>query len=99
MRLTIEIGNRDELEQLLQMFSTMNLESIHVVVNKSASSQTDTTTALLQKITHPIKKRLDIEALKKEKNYTGVNRERFNKLVKEINIVEPIDLLLSQLSR
>ena len=99
MKLTIEIGNPIEVEQLLQMFSTMNLESIHVVVDKDVSQKVNTASDLLKKINRPIKKRLDIEALKKEKNYTGVNRDRFNKLVKEINIVEPIELLISQLSR
>ncbi|MGB0930498.1 MAG: hypothetical protein ACPGVB_06970 [Chitinophagales bacterium] len=59
----------------------------------------NTLTDLLTTINRPIKKRLDLDALKKEKNYQGVNRKRFDKLVKEINIVEPIDELLLQLSR
>jgi hypothetical protein len=54
---------------------------------------------LLKTLNRPIKKTLDIDALKKAKNYKGVNRQRFNKLVKEINITEPIELLLSQLSQ
>ena len=58
----------------------------------------DSTTALLKSINRPITKQLDLNLLKKAKNYKGVNRERFNKLVKEINIVEPTELLLSQLS-
>lgn len=100
MRLTIEIGNPLEVEQLLHVFKTMNLESIHVVVDKAVDSKKeDSITDLLKSINRPIKKRLDLNLLKKAKNYKGVNRERFNKLVKEINIVEPIDLLLAQLSR
>ncbi len=95
MKLTIEIGNPSEVEQLLQIFSTLNLESIHVVVDDKDYHAKE----VLRKLNRPIKKRLDIEALKKEKNYKGVNRERFDQLVKEINITEPIELLMSQLSQ
>jgi hypothetical protein len=54
---------------------------------------------LLKTLNRPIKKTLDIDALKKAKNYKGVNRERFNRLIKEINITEPIELLISQLNQ
>jgi hypothetical protein len=42
---------------------------------------------------------LDLDALKKAKNYKGVNRARWDALIKEMNITEPIELLLSQLSQ
>ena len=93
MTLTIEIDNPQEIEQLLSIFKTMNLKNIYV--NKKADSTND----LLHTINRPIKKKLDIEALKKAKNYKGINRERFNRLVKEINITEPIEELLAQLSQ
>lgn len=95
MVLTIEIDNSQEVEQLLHVFKSMNLESIHIVVDKKNDAVAD----LLKTINRPIKKRLDLEALKRAKKYKGVNRERFNKLVKEMNITEPIELLLSQLSQ
>ncbi len=102
MKLTIEIGNPLEVMQLLNIFKTMNLESIHIVVDKAVADiekQEDSITDVLKSINRPIKKRLDLNSLRKAKNYKGVNRARFNKLVKEINIVEPIDLLLAQLSQ
>jgi hypothetical protein len=99
MTLTIEIDNPSEVQQLLHVFKTMNLESIHVLIDKDVQDKVEETTDLLKIINRPIKKRLDIEALKKERNYKGINRARFNQLVKEINILEPIDLLLSQLSK
>jgi hypothetical protein len=51
----------------------------------------------LKSIVKPTKKTLDIDALKREKGYKGVNRKRFNTLIKELNITEPIDQLLAQL--
>ncbi len=93
MRLTIDKGTPSEVEQLLQVLNSMNLDNLQVVVNKN-----DTSNEILKKISKPIKKKLDLEEIKKAKNYKGVNRERFNALIKEINIIEPIELLLSQLS-
>jgi hypothetical protein len=99
MKLTIEIANPNEVEQLLQIFRNLNLESIHIVVDEQVNKRTTTKKDLLATLHRPIKKHLDIDALKKAKNYKGVNRARFDKLVKEINIIEPIELLLSQLSQ
>ena len=99
MRLTIEVGNPSEVEQLLHVFETMNLESIHVIVDNHADKKEDLGTDLLTTLNRPMRKHLDIDLLKKQKNYKGVNRERFDALIKEINIIEPVDLLLSQLSQ
>ena len=97
--LTIEIDNPKEVEQVLRVFKTMNLASVHVVVDEPVNKKADKTVDALKLIHRPIIKRLDIEALKKAKNYQGVNRARFNQLIKEINIIEPVEVLLSQLSR
>ncbi len=98
MKLTIEIGNLNEAEQILLFFKSIPFESVRLVVD-SPKPKTVAKQAVLSKINRPMAKKLDLEALKKAKNYKGVNRARFNQLVKEINIHEPIELLLSQLSK
>lgn len=98
MKLTIETGSVNEVNELLHIFKTLNLRDVHIVLetsDKSVSVATDS----LNIIHRPLKKRLDIDALKKERNYKGVNRKRFDALVKEINIIEPVDMLIAQLSR
>lgn len=40
-----------------------------------------------------------IESLKKEQDYKGFDRERMNKLADEMDIQEPLELLLSQLTK
>ncbi|MFN8354505.1 MAG: hypothetical protein U0Y10_08670 [Spirosomataceae bacterium] len=97
MKLTIEVDNPSEIVALLAIFKTMNLEGVQVIVDKAIEDKTDRD--VLRNITRPTSKKLELEALKKAKNYKGVNREQFNQLIKEINIVEPIDVLLSQLSQ
>jgi hypothetical protein len=104
MKLTIEIANPLEVEQLLTVFKTLNLESIRVIVDKTTvgapiARKNKVKKDVLNSISRPIKPHLDLEALKKEKNYTGVNKPRFFALIKEIDIMEPIELLMSQLSR
>lgn len=95
MVLTIETNNAKDVEQLLSVFKTMNFENVRIVMDKKVEVVDD----LLKSLNRPIKKTLDIDALKKEKNYKGVNRQRFNSLVEEMNITEPIELLLAQLSQ
>jgi hypothetical protein len=53
--------------------------------------------AVLNKLNKPRKKTLDIELLKKEQNFTSFNRPRFDQLVKELNIQEPIEQLLQMI--
>lgn len=95
MKLTIEIGNINEMQQLLQLFKAMNLESIKVVMDK----QNVPALPLLAQLRRPIQPFLNIEAIKQAKNYQGLNRKRFDSLIQEINIGEPIEVLLGQLSQ
>ncbi len=53
----------------------------------------------IQKYIRPRRDKTDLQVLILEQGYTGTNWERFDKLVKELNIQEPIELLLSQLTR
>ena len=40
---------------------------------------------------------LDIEQLKKEQNYRGFDKKEVDRLIKEINIQEPIEELLEMI--
>jgi hypothetical protein len=97
MKLTIEIANPNEVEQLLHIFKAVNLESISVFMSP-IDKKTDKINELLKTINRPIKPRLDLDELKKAKNYKGVNRKRFDRLVREINLTEPIEQLIAQLT-
>jgi hypothetical protein len=98
MKLTIEIAHASELEPLLQLFKALNLESIHLVM-PAPEKPVVPVNDVLKRLHRPIQKRLDLDAIKKAKNYKGVNRTRLDALIKEMNITEPIELLLSQLSQ
>lgn len=40
-----------------------------------------------------------IESLKEKQNYKGFDRERFDKFVKDLDIQEPVEVLLAQLTK
>ena len=52
---------------------------------------------ILRKLTKLRRKTLDIEQLKKDQNFTKFNRARFDQLIKELDIQEPIEQLLQMI--
>ena len=52
---------------------------------------------LLEKLAKPRRAKMDIETLKKEQNYQGFDRVKFDKLVREINLQEPIEELIAMI--
>ncbi len=49
---------------------------------------------VLAEITKPMKEKLDLEQLKLDQNYQGFVPEEVEKLIKDIDLQEPIDKLL-----
>ena len=49
---------------------------------------------ILMEIVNPVREKFDIEQLKKEQNYQGFDKEEVDRLIKEIDIQEPIEELL-----
>ena len=82
----------DKIIHLKNNYVLEEIETLLRVVEKESIADN-----VLKSIIKPIKKTLDIEDLKREKNYKGVNRKRFNRLIKELNVTEPIEELLAQL--
>jgi len=50
---------------------------------------------ILFRLARPMPKKLDIDALILKQGFKGVNRPKFDQLVKKINIQEPLDQLLA----
>jgi hypothetical protein len=55
--------------------------------------------SLLAKLTKPMKKTLDVEELKREQNWKPVDMEEWHRLAEELDIQEPIEQLLAQLTK
>ncbi|HRI60743.1 MAG TPA: hypothetical protein PK228_13490 [Saprospiraceae bacterium] len=54
---------------------------------------------LVSMLTKPMPETLDVEAIKRSQNWKGVNREKWNKLIDEMDIQEPVETLLAQLTK
>ena len=52
-----------------------------------------------EEIFKPLRENITIEEMVKEQNYTGFDRDYFDILVKELDIQEPIEELLNQLTK
>lgn len=82
----------DKIVHLQNNYVLGEIETLLRIVEKQSDAD-----EALKTLLKPTKKTLDIEAIKRERGYKGVNRKRFNSLIKELNITEPIEELLAQL--
>ena len=55
--------------------------------------------ASAQRIFRPVGRGVTLEKLKREQNFKGTDWHKFNELTKALDIQEPIDVLISQLSK
>ena len=69
------------------------LKMIKDILQK-VSSEND----LFNRIVKPMRKTMTVEDLIKEQNYKGFDRARFDKLIDELDIQDPIDELLNSLT-
>ena len=114
MRLTIELNNASELEKVIRLLQSLQLKEIKVVspiktissppITKEIKSiepkafQTNSHSKLgdLVEVSEPT---TNLNDLLKAQAYKGPNKKRFQALVKNLAITEPIDELINQLSK
>ena len=80
----------DIISQITALNDATVLAQLAHVLKQNRSKKGD----ILSQVNKPRRKTLDIEVLKQEQNFTQFNRTRFDQLVKELNIQEPIEQLL-----
>ena len=102
-QITVEIPTEQELDSLLALFWQMNLR---VVVKKTSVKIRQISTPILapsvkeQLLAKPKLESFDKEAIKKAQNWTGRHdKAAMMRLIKDMDVQEPIEKLLAQLSR
>ena len=90
VNLIVEITHLDD-EKSLRKIKT----AIDEVKNRPTREQLE----LLEKLAKPMREKTDIDELIKEQNWKPVNREEFDKLVKELDIQEPIEQLIADIGK
>lgn len=56
------------------------------------------TSSLLSLLSKPMRDTLDLDELIREQNYLGGNQERFDRKAAKLNITEPVEVLIAQLT-
>jgi hypothetical protein len=90
INLIVEITNLDDETILYQ---------IAKIIDKEKKQPTERQLELLKKLSKPMRKKTDINEIKKEQNWKGIDREKFDRLVKELNIQEPLEQLIADIGR
>ena len=81
------------ITQIASLNDAQTLTQLELILNKSKANKDD----VVSKLNRPRKKRIDIEMLKKEQKFSTFNRKRFDELIKELDIQEPIEQLLQMI--
>ena len=102
-QITVEIPKEQDLDSLLALLRQMNLR---VVVKRSAdknpkhSTSPNVTTIKEQLLAKPMSESFDKEAIKQAQNWKGQHdKAGMMKLIMDMDVQEPSEKLLSQISR
>jgi hypothetical protein len=68
------------------------LRQLEEILNPHASADT---TDILYRMSRPMRKKLDIDVLIQEQGFKRIDRKKFNRLVREIDIQEPLEQLIA----
>lgn len=90
MNLIVEITHLD---------NEKSLHRIAEIINEEKKRPNEEQRELLKKLTKPMRKKLDIEELKREQNWKSLDREKFDRLVRELDIQEPLEQLIADIGK
>ena len=88
MNLIVEITHLDDEK---------SLRRIAEVIGEEKKRPTEKQLETLEKLAKPMRKKLDLEELKREQNWKPIDRKEFDRLVKELDIQEPLEQLLADI--
>ena len=90
--MTLEAKKLDLITKITLVESEALLSKLEVFFDQIQDKE-----LLLKALSAPIRKKTDLNAIIKEQNYSGFNRKKFDKLIKEIDIQEPVEELIKML--
>jgi len=97
---------KNKIINMLQLVNNQKiLKHIELILQKelqdtSTTKETDTVQKLmLQQMAKPMRRTMTVEQLKKEQNHQPLSKKEYNKMVKDLNIQEPIEDLMHMLTK
>ncbi len=98
--LIIQTENTDNLLVIIQLAEKLGLsyteKEVELPIIAYLPTEKTELPSTIKKVAKPLRKTLDIETLKKEQNYQGANKEKIERIIQEMAIEEPIEVLLAQ---
>jgi hypothetical protein len=92
-----------KLNLIVQIAKISDEESVRHIEDAISNLKTKGITKkqreLLEKLARPMREKLDIEQLIKEQNWKPIDREEFDKLIKEMDIQEPLEQLIADIGK
>jgi hypothetical protein len=87
--MTVEAKKYKLIEKITDLQDEDVLNKLEILLGEYSKGN-----LILMEIVKPVREKFDIEQLKKEQNYQGFDKEEVDRLIKEIDIQEPIEELL-----
>ena len=90
--MTLEARKLELITGIASLDSETSLAHLEIYFKKLTGKED-----LLKKLAKPIRKKMDLETIKKEQNHKKFDRKKFDQLVSELNIQEPIEELIAMI--
>ncbi len=96
---TLDSIKIDLIVQITKLNDEDSVRQIKDFVENLENQPTAKQLEMLKKMAKPVRKKLDIEDMKREQNWKPINREEFDRLIKEIDIQEPLEQLIADIGK
>lgn len=96
---TLDSLKIDLIVEITHLDDEISLRRLRENIQEIKKQPTEKQLEMLEKLAKPIRKKTDIDELIKEQNWKGVNREKFDRLVKEMDIKEPLEQLIADIGK
>lgn len=87
--MTIEGKKLHLIQKIMEIKDESVIDQLDELLDNQPNESKDW---ILRQLNKPIKKKLDLAALKREQNFQQVNKEEIEALIKEADIQEPIEI-------
>ena len=92
--MSVEALKLDLISRIMTLQDASKLKKLEATLKEIGSDNSD---EIIKSLNKPMRKRLDIEELKREQNFKPVNKKHFFQKIDELNIEESIDDLLEMI--
>ncbi len=89
------IAQKDYLIKLISAIEDEAVLTLLREILEKVQQQQD----LVAMLTKPMPETLDVDAIKQRQNWKGVDRAKWDKIIEELDIQEPVETLVAQLTK